>query len=385
MRRLALSALLAAALDPELQQALEEAVARAESQGVNVSVGVQDLTDPAAEPLLINPGETYHGASTVKVAVLIALLRQVDAGVISLDAPITVPPELTLPGTGNLDQGSLPMDSTVEELAQLMITESDNTAQHTLVYYIGLEPIEQLFEDLGTEHLWYTRVADSQNPAVTEAENIAEAEELLGLLTTAYADDQLLSPQSRDFLLETLLDQQIGTKFGQIPAAEGTLAHKTGEIDNYTHDIGYFLVPGREHAVVVLTEVTTTWDFTEMAAIGNPVVTDIGQIVYSHLEALPEPEDQEEDDVAPAPEEPPTEDPAPTAGEQAEGRESPPSAPAEGEGTDHPADPGQIDAAQTQAAGWSTGALLLSAAAGAAAACLLTLLLSRRAFRQRPS
>ncbi|WP_150462601.1 serine hydrolase [Nesterenkonia ebinurensis] len=398
MRRLTLAVLLAATLslgaaaplvadaeaetDAELQQALEDEVARAEVQGVNVSVGVQDLTDPDADPLLFNAGETYHGASTVKVAVLIALLRQVDAGVISLDAPVTVPPELSLPGTGDLDQGPLPLNSTVAELAHLMITESDNTAQHTLVYYIGLDPIEQLFADLGAEHLWYTRVADSQNPAVTEAENIAEVEELLALLTAAYTDEDLLSEESREFLLETLLDQRISTKFGQIPAQEGTLAHKTGEIDNHTHDIGYFLVPGREHAVVVLTEVTTTWDFTEMAAIGNPVVTDIGQVVYDHLESLPEPQ-EENNDAVPEPEDPTlTEEPDPTAEAEAEGRDEVPSAPAEAEGTDDAAPPAS-DPDRAEPAGWSTSALLLAAAAGAAAASLITFLLTRRPSSQQ--
>lgn len=377
--------------DRELQQALEEAVARAEAQGVNVSVGVQDLTDPEAQPLLLNAGETYHGASTVKVAILIALLRQVDAGVISLQAPVTVPPELTLPGTGNLDQAPLPINATVEELAHLMITESDNTAQHTLVYYIGLAPIEQLFEDIGAEHLWYTRVADSEDPAVTDAENTAEAEELLGLLTAAYADDQLLSSASRDFLLQTLLDQQIGTKFGQIPAAENTLAHKTGEIDNHTHDIGYFLLPGREHAVVVLTEVTTTWDFTEMAAIGNPVVADIGQTVYDHLESLPEPQDQEDDDAA-EPQQPPQDDatdPAaePTAEPGAEGREESPSDPDSALASEEAAEQTEPGAAEpaSESAGWSTAALLSALGLGAAAGCLLTFMLARRAYRQSNS
>ncbi|MGO1316464.1 MAG: LPXTG cell wall anchor domain-containing protein, partial [Cellulomonadaceae bacterium] len=91
------------------------------------------------------------------------------------------------------------------------------------------------------------------------------------------------------------------------------IAHKTGETGNVTHDVGYFLVPGYESAVVVLTEVTNSSGFDDTMARGNPVVQEIGLAIYSYLEALADVDET----PTPEPTEEPTEEPSegPTDGE----------------------------------------------------------------------
>src|SRR5688500_16905855 len=59
------------------------------ASGVEVAVAYRPL-DAAGGDILIDVDKTFHAASTMKVPVMIELFRQVDAGLVTLDDPITV-------------------------------------------------------------------------------------------------------------------------------------------------------------------------------------------------------------------------------------------------------------------------------------------------------
>jgi len=255
-------------------------VEAAAARGVRVSVGLADVSAPGGTAVVVGSTESYNPASTIKVALLAAAMRQVDRGLLSLEAPITISPYMVVGGAGTLQGETMPFTTTVEEVIRRMVVISDNTATNVLFYQVGIPTVQALLDELGLRTMRFNRQM-FPGDRITEPQNVIDAADTIELLRAIYATD-LLSESSRRKVLQWMRDQEVDTKFGAVLGGE-PVAHKTGETGNVTHDVGYFLVPGRETAVAVFTEVTTTTDFSEAGRIGNPIVQQIGRAVYDAL------------------------------------------------------------------------------------------------------
>ncbi|CAG7653920.1 serine hydrolase [Paenibacillus allorhizosphaerae] len=266
---------------PEMSVALHPIIDNAAKRGIRVSVGMKDLSGRAGDrALLLGSRQPYMPASTIKLALVSALMQQVDAGRLSLEQHVTVEPDDVVGGTGSLQKETFPQEVTIERLARLMITQSDNTATNVLVDVVGLEQVDALMDQLNLKvmHLGRKMFAAAPTPA---QDNYIDAADLVTLLEHIYKGT-FLSDRSRDQIVTWMKAQEVKTKFGAA-LPDAPIAHKTGENANVTHDVGYFLMPGKEIAISVLTEVTTTGDFDEAQATGNPVVQQIAKTVYRTL------------------------------------------------------------------------------------------------------
>lgn len=267
---------------PALLLAVNPIIREAEDKGIRVSVGLKDLSGkPGDRELLLGSRQSYMPASTIKMALVSALMKEVDAGRLTLEETVKVEKEDVVGGTGSLQKETFPQDVTIERLARLMITQSDNTATNELIDVVGLDKVQALMDELGLDvmHLGRKMFAAALTP---EQDNYIDAEDLVHLLGYIHSGS-FLSDNSRDQIIDWMKDQEVDTKFGAV-LPDAPIAHKTGENANVTHDAGYFLQPGREIAISVLTEVTTTSSFDEAQAIGNPVVQEIAKAVYQALE-----------------------------------------------------------------------------------------------------
>ncbi|CAG7644335.1 hypothetical protein PAESOLCIP111_04669 [Paenibacillus solanacearum] len=263
---------------PELSMALHPLIEGAAKQGIRVSVGIKDVSGRSGQrELLLGSGQPYMPASTIKLALVSALMQQVDAGKLSLDRAVTVKPEDVVGGTGSLQKETFPQEVTIERLARLMITQSDNTATNVLIDVVGLEQVDALMNRLNLKvmHLGRKMFAAAPTPA---QDNYIDAADLVSLLEHIYKGT-FLSEGSREQIIAWMKAQEVKTKFGAA-LPDAPIAHKTGENANVTHDTGYILIPGKEIAIAVLTEVTTTGDFDKAQATGNPVVQQIAKTVY---------------------------------------------------------------------------------------------------------
>ncbi|OZB95163.1 serine hydrolase [Paenibacillus sp. XY044] len=283
-----LTSLLPAASDAEPRKGLSAIVSavnpilrQAEKDGIRMTVGIRDLSGLYGyETLLLGSGEPYMPASTIKLAVVSALMQQVDRGERSLTDQVTVTPEDVVGGSGSLQTENFPQNLTLERLARLMITQSDNTATNVLIDKVGMDRVQQLMDqlDLRTMHLGRKMFAAAPSPA---QDNFIDAADLTELLGQIY-QGSFLSISSRNQIIAWMARQEVNTKFGAA-LPDAPVAHKTGENANVTHDAGYFLVPGHELAVSVLLQVTTTQDFDEAQRIGNPIVQQVAKAVYGQL------------------------------------------------------------------------------------------------------
>lgn len=266
---------------PAMALAVAPIVDAAEREGVRVSVDIKDLSGQAGgAEVKLGSLQSYMPASTIKLVLAATLMQQVDKGLLSLDQKVTVEPDDVVGGTGSLQKESFPQDVTIERLARLMITQSDNIATNVLIDVVGLDKVQALINQLGLEtmHLGRKMFAAAPTP---EQDNYIDAADLVTLLDRIYNRD-FLSAQSSEQIITWMNAQEVNTKFGAA-LPDAPIAHKTGENANVTHDTGYFLVPGKEIAISVLTEVTTTGNFDEAQAIGNPIVQSVAMATYNVL------------------------------------------------------------------------------------------------------
>jgi beta-lactamase class A len=77
--------LLAQAPAPDLKARVQKLI---DSSGAEVAVAVRSL-DGRAE-VLIDPGKSFHAASTMKIPIMVELFRQAEAGQLKLDDQLPV-------------------------------------------------------------------------------------------------------------------------------------------------------------------------------------------------------------------------------------------------------------------------------------------------------
>src|SRR5881396_4085363 len=102
-----------------------------------------------------NGDQYFHAASTMKLAVLLGVFRQIERGELTLDAPVHVrnrftsivnqePFMLELGRDADPDvYGHLGRTLTVHQLAYWMITKSSNLATNLLVDIVGIGTLQQ--------------------------------------------------------------------------------------------------------------------------------------------------------------------------------------------------------------------------------------------------
>jgi beta-lactamase class A len=213
-----------------------------------------------------NAERPFHAASTMKLAVLLAVFRQAAGGVFSLDSPVQVRNRFTsiVDGSPFTLEVSREDDSeiysrigktmTVRELVHRMITSSSNLATNLLVDVVTVPVIHETLKELSIEGFRILRGVEDQAAFEAGLNNEVTATALMQLLRSI-ADRRAYSDEACGQMIEILHGQK--HKSG-IPAglpSHARVAHKTGNIRTVHHDAGIVYIDGRRPFVlVVLTE-----------------------------------------------------------------------------------------------------------------------------------
>ena len=261
---LPLVAPLAAADEPARLEAAAQAVQQLITRsGAEVAVAWQPLDAGPGEALLINPTLRFHAASTMKVPVVIELLRRVDAGQLDLDATMVVENHFTsiVDGTPYTLSASRDSDGAIYEalgeprsyraLAEASIIVSSNLATNLLIERLGARRVQQTMDELGASGMQVLRGVEDMKAFDAGMNNTTDAEALLTLFL-AIGTGRALSPAGTTELLGILQRQAFtaGIPAGVTPGT--AVAHKTGRITAIHHDAG-IVYADRPYVLVVLT------------------------------------------------------------------------------------------------------------------------------------
>jgi beta-lactamase class A len=238
-----------------------------------------------------NGDHYFHAASTMKLAVLLGVFRQVERGEISLDAPVHVrnrftsivnqePFMLDLGRDADPDvYGHLGKTLSVRELGYWMITKSSNLATNLLVDVVGIPTIQLALDELEIDGIRVLRGVEDQQAFVAGLNNEVTATGLLKLLRLI-ADGKAYSKKASEDMMAIMLEQQYrsGIPAGLPKAAR--VAHKTGNISTVHHDAGIVFLDGRKpYVLVILTQ------FPAEAGRGT-AVADVSRDIYNTLAGM---------------------------------------------------------------------------------------------------
>ena len=240
-----------------------------------------------------NADHYFHAASTMKLAVLLGVFRQVERGELSLDAPVHVrnrftsivnqePFMLDLGRDADPDvYGHLGKTLPVRELAYWMITLSSNLATNLLVEVIGISSVQLALDELDIDGMRVIRGVEDQAAFEAGLNNEVTANGLLKLLRLI-AEERAYSKEASEEMLKIMLDQQYR---GGIPAGlpkAARVAHKTGNISTVHHDAGIVFLEGRKpYVLVILTQFAAeTGRGTAVADVSRDIFNTIAGMIY---------------------------------------------------------------------------------------------------------
>ena len=222
-------------------------------------IGFVLINEQSGEVITTNESRIFTSASLYKLFLTYAILEQVDAGLLSL-------------------QDQMADGATIDDYLTSTITVSANEPAKELAHLIGWENIETFIHEQGfvstsfNPYLEYDGIYYNGDLETTPAEVAFLLERLL--------EGELLSEASTKYFLGLLGNQQLVYALNTGLSSDVTFAHKTGLLDDVSHDAGILSMDGQNYIVAVLTDgwLNATDDAT-------PVFEEIGSAVMTYLYA----------------------------------------------------------------------------------------------------
>jgi beta-lactamase class A len=252
--------------EPQKSEALRHACDQIMSESNAVAYAVALLDYETGFRFAINADQRFHAASTIKVAILLAICKATDDGPVRADytlhvrnsflsavdrTPFRLDPESD--GYPALYR-SIGRTAKISDLMESMIVSSSNLATNLLLDYITTEYVLSVLGDAGVSGVDLKRGVDDTKAHDKELNNETTAQGLVDLFAALRGD--FLSKASRDVAINILLQQRFNSMIPAPLPAHASVAHKTGEISTACHDAGIVYLPEREpYILAVLTEV----------------------------------------------------------------------------------------------------------------------------------
>lgn len=204
--------------------------------------------DTGHSALLVRGDEAVPAASTIKVAILAAALREVAAGQLELERKLAIP-DRRAGGSGVLHAMMGTPALTLADLLTLMVIVSDNTATNVVIDALGIDRVNRLCHELALPGTALRRRMMDTDAADRGLENTTTALDQARLLE-ALDGPALLAEPLRTFALRVLAAQQFNDGLPALLPEGAQTAHKTGELPGIRHDVGILTAASGRRAVV---------------------------------------------------------------------------------------------------------------------------------------
>jgi beta-lactamase class A len=237
----------------QLRQALERIAAG--HRGV-AGISLRNLA--TGESLSVRGHETFPSASLIKVAVLVAMLEEVERGRMRLDERSTMIARDRVGGSGVLRLMQSGVAPTLEDLAWLMITISDNTATNLVLDKVDVRTVGVKMEALGLPHskihskTFRRETSIAMDSSVLYGLGVTTPDETVRLFELLH-HGRAVSPALDSLAMDMLLANQDGAMLTRWLPPGTRVAHKSGSVDRARNDCGIMYTPAAPIAICVMT------------------------------------------------------------------------------------------------------------------------------------
>jgi len=190
----------------------------------------------------IRADEEFLAASVIKLPLFLHILALTAEGKIDLTQKLNVTEKDKMPSCGALTLFSGDVNVDIETLCRLMIDLSDNTATNKLINYCTISGANEGFKAMGLEKTVLRRLLFDAEASAAGLQNTICPQEMGEILERLYRAEFVNERVSR-FAIDGLLHQQINHKMGGKMRGLMDIAHKTGEDDGLSNDVGIVFAP----------------------------------------------------------------------------------------------------------------------------------------------
>jgi beta-lactamase class A len=226
-----------------------------------IAVAFVDLA--SGDTLYRNADVVYHAASTMKIPVMMEVLRASEAGRLILDQRILVLNQFASILDGSQYSISDDTDTeiyshlgerySVRELMRRMIVYSSNLSTNVLIALVGADRVNEMAHSLGARNTRVLRGVEDLKAFEAGMNNTLTARDLAVLLS-AVEDGGAVSPTAAAFMRELLFAEEGNRRIRAGVPPSVRVASKTGNITGHWHDSAIVYPPGRSpYVLVVLT------------------------------------------------------------------------------------------------------------------------------------
>lgn len=234
----------------------------------HISIAFKNLN--TNQTYFLNEKDKFESGSLYKLWVMGAVYRKIESGDLREDDELSYPVDelnnqfgIT---TDEADLNSGTLDFSVNSALTQMITISHNYAALSLSQKIGLSYVKTYVKDNGFTD---TEVGQEDDYPKTTALDILKFFEKL-------YKEELGNPDSTKKMLVLLKDQQLNDKIPKKLPVGTIIAHKTGEIDSFSHDAGIIYTPKGNYILVILTDTPTS-------QVTEDKIADISKSFYNFV------------------------------------------------------------------------------------------------------
>ena len=235
----------------------------------------------SGETFLRLPDTVFPQASSIKLTILLELMRQAQEGKLSLEEKHTLrriemtvgdtEPILTMLGDGTVTLS-------LHDLAIFMVVLSDNTATNILIDRLSMDNINDGLTRLGLKETKLRRHMIDLEAARKENENVSTPREMLTLIEKVHAGQALDAAHTKEYF--DLLRLPKESEFHKALPEDVSIADRPGSLEGVRCDTGLIEIPG--HPFIM--SITTTYDASDNE--GERAVEDVARLAYDYFNRL---------------------------------------------------------------------------------------------------
>jgi len=240
-----------------------------------MGIYVKDLT--SGQTFSVHPDTIFPQASSIKIPLLIELMRQAQSGKIDLNSRVDIRRAGLVGGSGVLqffsDGGS---SISIHDLAILMILLSDNSATNLLIDRVGMSNVNSMLDALGLHNTRLARKMIDIPAEQSDRENHSTPREMAALVEQLNAG-KLLDAEHTKATLDILEYPKDSPLRAGVPETI-TVAEKPGSLNGAQCDSGIVFLEGRPYIISVM----TTYNRVD----GNAAITSVSRVVFDYFDRL---------------------------------------------------------------------------------------------------
>ncbi len=225
----------------------------------------------------LNPDVQFASASMVKVPIMAACFDAALSGKLDLSSEVVLRNRDKTAGSGKLKGEPAGTGIKVQQLIEMMIAESDNTATNMLIGMMGIDYFNAYFRRIGLKNTNLARKMMDFRARRQGVENYTTAAEQALLLRNIYRGT-LVNRDVSARCMEILRHQHLRDRIPRNLPPDVPVAHKTGLENGVCHDAGIVFTPKGDLLICIL-----TGHNYRNARVAKKLIADISLDAYNYL------------------------------------------------------------------------------------------------------